>query len=144
MKQIRTEIEIQASAERVWAILVDLPGYAKWNPLIREASGAVVEGGTLELFINTPGLAPRKVGVKLLKVDAPRELRWLGRLGMPGLLDGDHSFIVRPLAPGRVSVVQQESFSGLVVPFVTPWLIPKMTQGFEAMNAALKLRAEAP
>jgi len=144
MKQIRTEIEIQASAERVWAILVDLPGYVQWNPLIREASGAVVNDGTLELFISTPGLAPRKVGVKLLKVDAPRELRWLGRLGMPGLLDGDHSFIVRPLASGRVSVVQQESFSGLVVPFVTPWLIPKMTQGFEAMNAALKLRAEKP
>ena len=142
MKRIHTEVEIQASAEHVWSILVDLPAYAQWNPLIREASGAVVHDGQLQLFISTPGLAPRKVGVKLLKVDAPRELRWLGRLWRPGVMDGDHSFLLRPLGPGRVRVVQQETFTGLLVPFAAPWLMPNMTRGFEVMNQALKLRAE--
>ena len=142
MKQIRTEREIQASAERVWAILTDLPGYARWNPLIREASGELREQGHLQLFIAAPGLANRRVGVQLLRVDPGRELRWLGRLFMPRLLDGDHSFLITPLSPGRVHVTQQETFSGLCVPFVTPWLIPNMTQGFQAMNEALKLQAE--
>lgn len=142
MKQISTEIEIQASAERVWEILADLPGYARWNPLIREASGELREQGRLELFIATPGLATRRVGVQLLRVDPGRELRWLGRLFMPRLLDGDHSFLIAPVAPGRVRVVQKESFSGLCVPFVAPWLIPKMTEGFRAMNEALKQQAE--
>lgn len=143
MRHIRTEIEVDASAERVWTILVDLPAYAEWNPLIREAGGAVVEGSRIDLFICAPGLANRRVRVKLLRVDPSRELRWLGRLFAPNLLDGDHSFEVEPLGPGRVRVVQKETFRGLIVPFVARWLVRNMTQGFEAMNQALKRRAES-
>jgi hypothetical protein len=61
---------------------------------------------------------------------------------MPNLLDGDHSFLIRPLGPERVRVIQQEDFRGLLVPLVAPSLIPQMTRGFQAMNDALKLRAE--
>lgn len=144
MRHIRTEIEIDASAERVWTILADLPAYAEWNPLIREAGGNVVEGGRIDLFICAPGLASRRVRVKLLRVDPGRELRWLGRLFAPNLLDGDHSFELDPVRPGRVRVVQKETFRGLFVPFVARWLVRNMTHGFEAMNQALKQRAESP
>ncbi|MCD0422544.1 SRPBCC domain-containing protein [Rubrivivax sp. JA1024] len=142
MLKIETDIEIRASAEVVWGILADLPAYREWNPLIRQASGSLDEGGTLDLFISTPGLADRKVGVQLLKVEPLRELRWLGRLWMPRLLDGDHSFLIRPLGEDRVIVAQKEAFRGLLVPIVAPSLIPNMTRGFEAMNIALKQRAE--
>lgn len=144
MRQISTEIDIRASAARVWAILTDLPAYGQWNPLIREASGEIAGGGRLELFISTPGLASRKVGVEVLRVDKDKELRWLGRLALPHLLDGDHSFLIQTLDAEHVKVVQQERFSGLLVPFVAPWLMPNMTAGFEAMNRALKQRAESP
>ena len=142
MRRIHTEVEIAASAQRVWQILADLPSYGQWNPLIREASGQLQKGGKLELCISAPGLAQRRVPVELLAVEPARELRWLGRFVMPGLLDGDHSFLLSSLGPERVRVVQQESFSGLCVPFVAPWLMPNMTRGFEAMNAALRQRAE--
>ncbi len=142
MRRIHTEIEIDAPAQRVWDILADLPAYGQWNPLIREASGLLKAGGQLELCISAPGLAERRVPVQLLTVEPGRELRWLGRFVLPRLLDGDHSFLLSPLGPGRVRVVQQETFSGLCVPFVAPWLMPNMTRGFEAMNAALRQRAE--
>lgn len=142
MRRIHTEIEIDAPAQRVWEILADLPSYGQWNPLIREASGALQAGGQLQLCISAPGLAQRRVPVELLAVEPGRELRWLGRLVMPLLLDGDHSFLLSPLGPKRVRVVQQETFSGLCVPFVAPWLMPNMTRGFEAMNLALRQRAE--
>lgn len=142
MLTIETDIEIRASASVVWAILGDLPAYSEWNPLIRQASGTLDEGGTIDLLISTPGLASRKVGVQLLKVEPMRELRWLGRLWMPRLLDGDHSFLIEPLSEDRVIVIQKETFRGLLVPIVAPSLIPNMTRGFEAMNAALKQRAE--
>lgn len=142
MLTIETDIEIRASASVVWAILGDLPAYSEWNPLIRQASGTLDEGGTIDLLISTPGLASRKVGVQLLKVEPMRELRWLGRLWMPRLLDGDHSFLIEPLSEDRVIVIQKEAFRGLLVPIVAPSLIPNMTRGFEAMNAALKQRAE--
>jgi hypothetical protein len=143
MRHIHTEIEIGSSAQRVWDILADLQAYAEWNPLIREAKGTLQPGGRLHLWISAPGLAQRRVPVQLLTVTPARELRWLGRLGFPRVLDGDHSFLLTPLGTDRVRVVQQESFSGICVPFAAPWLMPNMTRGFEAMNAALKQRAES-
>src|SRR4051812_43292780 len=42
-------------------------------------------------------------------------LRWLGRLLVPGLFDGEHTFAIKPLSKGRVRLVQQETFRGLLV-----------------------------
>lgn len=143
MKSIVTEVHIAAPAERVWQILTDLDRYAEWNPLIREASGAVVQGRFITLDIQPEGLARRRAAVELLRVDPYRELRWLGRLLVSGVLNGDHSFLMQPLSAQSVRVVQKEDFSGLLVPFVAPMLVPKMTAAFEQMNQALKARAEA-
>ena len=39
MKELHSEIEIDASAERVWGILTDFASYPEWNPFIRRISG---------------------------------------------------------------------------------------------------------
>ena len=33
MHQIVTQMDIAASPERVWSILMDFPAYPQWNPL---------------------------------------------------------------------------------------------------------------
>ena len=142
MKSIHTEIEIQASDERVWDVLTDLATYPEWNPLIRQASGNVTAGEHLELHIHPPGLSKRTFLVKILRVEPRREFRWLGRVLMPGLLDGDHNLLIEPIGTNRVRLVQREDFSGLLVPFCARWLVRNMRQGFEEMNLALKKRAE--
>jgi hypothetical protein len=141
-RHISTEVDIHASAERVWSALSDFDGYPKWNPVIQEVSGTLQVGAPLQVFIAAPGLASRRVGVTLLKVEPNQELRWLGRLFMPYLLDGDHSFVLTPMEPGRVLVTQKETFSGLLVPVVSRWLLPNMSAAFEAMNQALKRHVE--
>jgi len=39
VKQVRTEIEIDASPERVWQVLTDVAGWSTWNPLLYRAIG---------------------------------------------------------------------------------------------------------
>ena len=34
MHHLSTQIEIYAPAERVWAVLIDFPAHARWNPFI--------------------------------------------------------------------------------------------------------------
>src|SRR3954454_18194999 len=133
MKYIHTEIEIQASADRVWDILTDLANYPEWNPLIHRARGKVAVGEYLELHIHPPGLSTRTFRVKVLGVEPGREFRWLGKVLVPGLLDGDHRFLIEPLGTNRVRVVQCENFSGLLVPFCARWLVGNMKKGFEEM-----------
>jgi hypothetical protein len=44
MKEINTEIEINASAEKVWQLLTDFAAYPQWNPFIRSVNGKPEEG----------------------------------------------------------------------------------------------------
>ena len=69
-------------------------------------------------------------------VEEHRYLEWLGRLGMPGLFDGRHSFSLTPLPGGRTLLQQSETFTGLLVPVAGSILTPTRA-GFEAMNQAL-------
>jgi hypothetical protein len=49
----------------------------------------------------------------------------------------------KALGAGRVRFVQEERFSGLLVPLLAKGLDTHTLPGFEAMNRALKARAEA-
>jgi hypothetical protein len=74
-------------------------------------------------------------------VGPARELRWLGRLFVPGLADGDHRLALEPLAGGRFRLIQSERFSGLLVGLLTRTLAATQ-RGFMQMNQALKRRTE--
>jgi len=39
VKELRSEIEIEAPIERVWRVLTDFAAYPEWNPFIRRVSG---------------------------------------------------------------------------------------------------------
>ena len=77
----------------------------------------------------------------LQKVEVNRELRWLGRLYLPWLFDGEHSLIIQSSHDKYVKFIQQEKFTGLLVPF-TRSLLGGTIKGFEEMNTALKKKAE--
>ena len=68
--------------------------------------------------------------------------RWIGRLAVPGVFEGEHSFVITPIGPDRVRLVQEESFRGVAVPFMRGWLGSETLPAFEALNAALRERVE--
>ncbi len=142
MKELRTEIEIQASAERVWQILTDFPGFPKWNPFIRRASGEPGSGARLVVFLQPSGAKGMTFRPEVLKAEPNRELRWLGHLLVPGLFDGEHIFTIEPLGANLVRFTQRETFTGLLVPLFARGLHTDTLRGFEEMNHALKIRAE--
>jgi uncharacterized protein YndB with AHSA1/START domain len=55
MKELYSEIEIAACAERVWRILTDFASYPQWNPFIRHISGEPTAGERLEVRLEPPG-----------------------------------------------------------------------------------------
>ena len=142
MKEVFSEIEIQATADRVWQVLTDFARYPEWNPFIRRISGEPKEGTRLRVYIEPPGTKGRTYRPKVLKAEPKRELRWLERLLIPGLFDGDHIFTIGHIGNGRIRFVQQEIFSGVLVSSRAHDLEMKMRLGFEQMNQALKTRAE--
>jgi hypothetical protein len=142
MKELRTEIEIQASAERVWQLLTDFPSFPEWNPFIRKASGNIRVGERLEVNIQPSGARAMTFRPTVLEAEPNRELQWLGRLLVPGLFDGEHIFTIEPIGESRVRFTQREVFTGLLVPLFARGLDTDTRRGFEEMNLALKTRAE--
>lgn len=142
IKELRTEIKIKASHERVWEILTDFPKHAHWNPFIRQISGDLEVGARLEVEMGTPGKRVMKFKPKVITVRPEETFRWLGHLFIPGLFDGEHIFEIEPIEDGYVLFIQREKFHGVLVRFLWHSLNTDTREGFTLMNQALKDRVE--
>ena len=143
MNQISTDIEINASAERVWQVLTDFPKLPEWNPFLRSVEGKLEVGQPLKVYLKGSKGMGMTFKPTVLKAEPNREFRWLGRLLLPGLFDGEHSFIIESLEENRVRFLQGEKFTGVLVPLTTIFGVMKNARvGFEEMNRTLKGRAE--
>jgi len=141
-KQLRTEIDIDATPERVWHVLTDFDAYQQWNPFMTRASGTPVQGERLTIHMQPEGGRAMTFRPTVREVVPHRRLRWLGHLLLPGIFDGEHRFTIEPLDGGGVRLVQQEDFRGVLVPLLAKSLDRRTLPAFERMNRALKQRAE--
>lgn len=135
--QLHTEINIKADIKTVWYIFTDFENYPNWNPFIKSIKGNIKVGDQFQAEIGNFSFKPTT------KVyEEQREFTWLGRLFIPGIFDGRHSFAFTENADGTTTLVQSEAFSGILVPFMKKKLNSEVKEGFEAMNRALKDLAE--
>jgi len=143
MKELYTEVEVDAPPSRVWAVLSNFAQYTEWNPFIQKAEGEPLEGTQLTIHLFPPGGKPMVFKPTVLKAVADTELRWLGRFLFPGVFDGEHIFALESLDSGkRTKLVHKEKFRGILVPLLAGSLDTHTRRGFEAMNQALKKRVE--
>ncbi|MFT8351406.1 SRPBCC domain-containing protein [Clostridium saccharoperbutylacetonicum] len=73
----------------------------------------------------------------LLNFTPNKELRWLGRLFIPGLFDGEHIFELISNNDGTTTFIQREKFYGILVPLLKNSL-GNIKAGFELMNEKIK------
>ena len=117
--------------------------------------GVITLGETMALFRATSlggidlvsdfqlgiGGAESNVAVGLARLGTP--VTWLGRVGLPGVLDGRHTFVVEPLAADRSRLVHSEALSGALVPLCRRMLTVDTPAAFSRMNAELAARVTA-
>ena len=135
-KIITTHLTVTTPVEEVWETLTDLASYHAWNPFITAAAGTIRVGERLALTIQPPGGSAMAFKPWVTAVEQNRYVEWLGRLALPGIFDGRHSFKLTPMAGGRTLVQQSETFTGVLIPFTGPTL-DRTRVGFIAMNEAL-------
>ena len=142
MRQITTTIEIKSHPDIVWAILMDFAAYPAWNPFVRDIKGSQSEGGQLSVRLQNPGSRGMTFAPVVTESIPARRFAWLGKLGVKGIFDGHHRFDIAATEIGTVRFTQSESFTGVFVPILWGMVADKTRAGFEAMNVALKERAE--
>jgi len=141
-KEIKTEILINASPERVWNILTDFEKYPNWNPFIKSISGNVKVGNNIKARLEPPGSQGMTINPKVLALDINKEFRWKGHLLFPGLFDGEHKFELIDNKNGTTIFKHSEKFGGILIPLFRKMLDINTTNGFKLMNEKLKELSE--
>lgn len=142
MQSIITRTTINTAPEKVWNILTDFKNYALWNPFVQGISGSKEVGERLKVEIAPPGQKTMTFKPQLLTFEPQEELRWKGHLLVKGIFDGEHFFQLNLLQDGTTEFIHGENFSGVLSRFLLKKMGDATRQGFEAMNSALKEKAE--
>lgn len=136
--EIVTEVEIDATPAQVWSLLGNPASYRDWNPFIVSMEGQLIEGATLVNTMRPEAGSEMTFRPTVLRAEPERELRWLGRLFVPRLFDGEHYLILEE-RNGGTRLVHGERFQGVLLWFIDA---SRFRADFERMNAALKARVE--
>src|ERR671937_840531 len=99
-RQISHTIEIDASPAEVWATISDTASFPTWNPFMTKFEGELRTGAKLAVTIQPPGHRSSIFRPTVLAAEPARELRWIGRVLIPGIFDGEHSLRLDPTATG--------------------------------------------
>lgn len=142
METISHSIDIAATPSRVWEILTDTSDFPRWNPFLTALEGPLRVGSRLAVTIQPPGARAQSFRPTVTAVEPGRRLVWRGRLLLPRIFDGTHSFELVPLDDTSTRFTQSERFTGLLVPLLRG-MLRSTEAGFAAMNTALAARAES-
>jgi hypothetical protein len=137
--QIKTEISISSKPEDVWKALMDFSAYPAWNPFIVK----IQQVSDKKLVVDMKnGTSITTFTTEILKMAAPLELRWRGKLGnVSGLFTGEHYFVLTAQG-GGTKFTHGENFSGVLAWLLWPFIKKDIRNNFINMNEALKSLVE--
>jgi hypothetical protein len=142
MAETVTDIIIDASADRVWETVADLPAYPNWNPVLRHVRGELTPHKALTVVRVSADGGEITEHATVVLYRPGREIRWRTRALLPWLLDVEHTFKIEPLGRDQVRFVHWLSRSGLLA-----YLLPQNSEAairdqLDVMNLALKAQVE--
>lgn len=144
-QEVLTSIEIDRPAEIVWQIFTDFESFPRWNPFISRVFGRAAAGETVLEFVYIADGIFAPLPMEIVVCEAARELTWRGAVPtvMAALSYGHHRFTFDDLGAGRCRFTHHAVLRGLLMQLGRRHIDTKVRATHAAMNAALKLRAEA-
>jgi hypothetical protein len=138
-KSYSVERTIDASPQRVWALLAHADGYPRWNPAVVSLSGRIADGETIKLVSTVnPG---RTFSLAVSDVEPPNAMVWSD--GMPlGLFRGVRTFSLRAVGAERTEFSMHERYSGPLSGLIAR-AVPDLSESFAQFADGLKRAAEA-
>ncbi|MEI8257198.1 MAG: SRPBCC domain-containing protein [Deltaproteobacteria bacterium] len=128
---------IQASVDRVWSLLTDVPGISRWNSTVTSIAGSIAVGTRLAIKVTA---APDRVFKPTVTgLDPGRSMVWSD--GFAPMFRGVRTFTLSPNPDGSTEFSMREEFSGLMLPMIKGSL-PDFGPVFEAYADDLRREAE--
>ena len=138
MKFYEATETIEATPDKIWSILIDAPGYTKWDSGLVRLEGRVAPGEKLSIVNEAnPG---RAFPAKVVEFEPGRRMVWSG--GMPlGLFKGVRTFTLAADGSGRTRFHMREEYTGPMLGMI--WKsMPDLGPSFKKFATGLKQKAE--
>lgn len=139
----RQEAVIAADQARVWQLLVDLPGYASWNPWVVRADGVAEPGAEVRVDVVLGGHVMKADHV-VLAVDPQTRFCWRDAGWNSWFVYGQRCRWLEPRADGTVLFRQELMLDGPLSGAASLATGRALRAGMAAETVALKATAEAP
>ncbi|MDF9795045.1 hypothetical protein OKW21_000308 [Catalinimonas alkaloidigena] len=140
MKELKTEIILNAPKEQIWKVLTDFQNYPSWNPFIVSIEGKPLLHSQLKNTLMSKG-KPMVFTPTVTRLEENRIFEWLGS-GLLGTFKGRHYFILEDIGNGQTKLIHGEKFSGLLSGPILKMIGDETLLNFQRMNKALKERVE--
>jgi hypothetical protein len=139
MKSYDATATIQASPDRIWAILTDSGAYPTWDSGVQGIDGTIAPGN--RITVRSEANPGRAFPVNVTEFEPGRSMTWSG--GMPlGLFKGVRTFRLSPAGDGATRFDMREEYTGPLLPLI--WrTMPDLGPSFQKFAAGLKARAES-
>lgn len=142
MKEINTEIEILATPDKVWEILMDLPNWPKWNPIVNKIEGNLKIGEKLSITMSdSKGNDGKKYDSVITNIDTNERFSFIAKMMSSFMFSADRVIELKPTEKGT-HFSQREIYTGLVVSLFWNKLNTDARKILNSMNAALKKAVE--
>jgi len=138
--RIEKRVGIQASAERLWDVLVDFPGWSRWNPYEINPEGQLAFGAPIRLTESWPDLAARPVEGRITEWQPLAQLIWVEKRGW--LFSTVRYFEIEELDKGSCILATGMLFHGLRAELYMDKHRRVVRHAFEDMCARFKDLAE--
>lgn len=142
MFEINHEIDINAPAESVWAVITDFSSYSQWNPFVVEAKSSLKPGEPIDMKVKLLGPVQRQVEI-ILEVDQGKGFAYCMKPFPFGALASRRSHKIIDLGDGRSHYSSHFELKGWMMPLVRSMMSGALERGFNDMSFAIKHRAEA-
>lgn len=139
-KEVRTEIIILASAERVWDLLTNTAEYKNWHPYITEVKGELKLHKKIKVHTINKQKEPGSFSAYILEFAPAKELSWGGSLGF--LFRAKHYFKIQVINDGSVLFTQGEYWRGWFGKSFGKKIYKDTYENFTVMNQNMKLVLE--
>jgi hypothetical protein len=144
MRSFEAAVRIEAPAEQVWALLIDVGSWRDWDSGVDRVEGRVALGERLTLYATMIRTRPFVVTVTELR---PGEvMRWRGGLPL-GLAVIERTYRLDPQEDGGAVLTVREDHTGplaAVLDRTTPDLNPSFRQFCDGLKARAEGRVSRP
>ncbi len=139
-RTINAWIDIEATPNQVWDVLIDFPKWGLWNSFIPLVEGKLKIGQKLKVQVAPPGLKTMTFHPRIFNIIHNKEIIWGGSF-LWVIYRGEHLLLLERLNENRTRFRQIERFHGPMVWFMGS-MIKKTETGYHQMNVSLKKRVD--